>query len=172
MRKQWIILPVVLLTIGGIYLLSSKPSLPTGYCAFCDQSVLDRQTFYEDELVRALYTYKPVMPGHCLVIPKRHVERFESLTDEEITQMGQTLKKVNLAVAKVFDTSPYLLLQKNGVEVGQSVPHVHFHYIPRKTGDDSILKFLVKMYVENVKAPLPPDQIQVVVSQLEQAMLQ
>ena len=86
-------------------------------CAFCNQQVVDNQKFYEESLVMALYSYKPIFPGHVLIIPKRHVERYESLTDEEILQMGQVVKKVHRAVMKVFATSAYLLLQKNGKKI-------------------------------------------------------
>jgi histidine triad (HIT) family protein len=153
MHKRWILLATFFITslIGNIY---SDP-----YCPFCDSNVLNQQTFYEDDLVLALYTHKPIFPGHCLIIPKRHVERFEELTSEEITQIGEMIKKVNQAVEKVFDTSSYLLLQKNGSEVGQSVPHVHFHYIPRKANDSSTLKFLIKMYIANIKGPISPDEM-------------
>ena len=123
-------------------------------CAFCTTDVLERQTFYEGELVLALYTHKPVMPGHCLIIPKRHVERFENLTDEEMLEIGQVIKKVDAVVRKEFHTISYLLLQKNGEEVGQTVPHVHFHYIPRKQGDDSIVKFFFKSWITNMKKPI------------------
>jgi histidine triad (HIT) family protein len=172
MNKRWGIFAAILLLclIGGVYLFSPKPSHFTQYCAFCDPSVLDRQKFYEDELVMALYTHKPVLPGHCLVIPKRHVERFELLTDEEITQIGRVIRKVDRAVMKVFGTSAYLLLQKNGIEVGQTVPHVHFHYIPRKAGDNSTLGFLVRMYVADAKGPISPDKLQVIVDNLKQAI--
>lgn len=79
-------------------------------CAFCDREVLLRQKFYEDELVLVLYTHKPIFPGHCLIIPKRHVERFEMLSDDEIDQMGRVTKKVHQAVMQVFKTRSYLLL--------------------------------------------------------------
>ncbi len=169
MRKKWGIFAVLLLTclIGGIYFLSPGPGHFTGYCAFCDPKVLDRQKFYEDELVVALYTHKPILPGHCLVIPKRHVERFELLTDEEIAHIGRVIKTIDQAVMKIFDTSSYLLLQKNGLEVGQSVPHVHFHYIPRKAGDSSAFGFLVKMYVANAKGPISSDAMQKTVEMLK-----
>jgi diadenosine tetraphosphate (Ap4A) HIT family hydrolase len=62
-------------------------------CAFCNPAILDYQQFYEDDLVIALYTHKPVMPGHCLIIPKRHVERFEMLSDEESLQIFRVIKK-------------------------------------------------------------------------------
>lgn len=157
----------------GAYFFLIKP-LSHGplvdYCAFCDPVVLKNQTFYEDDLVLALYTHKPIYPGHSLIIPKRHVERFEMLTDAEITQIGRVIKKVNQAVMKVFGTSSYLLLQKNGTEVGQTVPHVHFHYIPRKAGDDSIIQFLAHMYIANLKPPISQTEMRDVVEKLKNEM--
>lgn len=173
MRKKGILFAALFLTcsIGGIYLLSPKPHHFPEYCAFCDPSVLEHQTFYEDELVAALYTHKPVVPGHCLVIPKRHVERFELLTDEEITHMGRVIKKVDQAVMKVFGTSAYLLLQKNGLEAGQTVPHVHVHYIPKKEGDFSLFGFLLRMYSAYfVKGPIPADEMHETIEKLQQAI--
>ena len=146
--------------------------LTTEYCAFCDFQVLDRQKFYEDASVIALCTYKPILPGHCLVIPKRHVERFDMLTGDEMANIGKVLQKVHMAAKQVFKTSAYLIMQKNGVEVGQTVPHVHFHYIPRILGDSSILKFLVKMYISNFGRPLLPSKLQEVVERMKLAMIE
>jgi diadenosine tetraphosphate (Ap4A) HIT family hydrolase len=71
---------------------------------------------------------------------------------------------------KVFGTSAYLLLQKNGVEVGQTVPHVHIHYIPRKTGDDSSLQFIMRMYVANMLSPVSSEQMAEIVEKMRIAM--
>jgi diadenosine tetraphosphate (Ap4A) HIT family hydrolase len=141
-----------------------------GYCAFCDPKVLERQKFYEDGRIIALYTHKPILSGHCLILPKKHTERFEELTDEEFIQIGQVIKKVNQAAKQVFQTSSYILLQKNGVEVGQSVPHVHFHYVPRASGDKSILKFLLKLYLTNLKSPLPTKKLYHVIKSMKEAI--
>jgi histidine triad (HIT) family protein len=165
----WAVLVLAVL-IGGAYWLFPRPAHFTQYCAFCNAAVLESQKFYEDDLVLALYTHKPIFPGHCLVIPRRHVERFESLTDEEITQMGRVIKKIDRAVTKVFGTSSYLLLQKNGLEVGQSVPHVHVHYIPRRTGDDSSLGFFIKMFIANAKGPISTEEMQQATEKLKQEM--
>lgn len=170
-RFLWLVFGLTLLVSGAFY-LDHNSKLATDYCAFCDPKVLEAQTFYEDELVRALYTHKPITPGHSLIIPKRHVERFEELSDAEITQMGRVIKKVHAAASKVFHTSAYLLLQKNGYEVGQTVPHVHVHYVPRKEGDDSTLKFLAQMYISNWKKPLSTTQMQPIIEELREAMQQ
>ena len=170
MSKKRLYLFVIISFLGiGVYCFST--STPTQQpCAFCNPTVLQRQTFYEEELILALYTHKPILPGHCLVIPKRHVERFEQLTDEEVQQMSRVIKKVNKAASKVFGTSSYLLLQKNGLEVGQSVPHVHFHYIPRKTGDSSTLSILAKLLLSNWKSPIPASEMHEIVEKMKEAM--
>lgn len=99
-------------------------------CAFCSPEVLDRQIFYRGDKALGILTHKPAVPGHVLIIPERHVSRFEDLSPEEVASIGDTIKKVDLAVKKVFGTGDYILIQKNGKEAGQTVPHVHFHYLP------------------------------------------
>jgi histidine triad (HIT) family protein len=161
------------LLVGSIYFFSIRQSADSSSspsCAFCNQMILNEQKFYEDDLVLALYTHKPVMPGHCLIIPKRHVTRFEMLSDPEAIQINRVIKKVNAAAVKVFDTSSYLLLEKNGRECGQTVPHVHFHYIPRKEGDDSTLKFILKMYIVNFQRPIKPVEMQQAVGKMKNAI--
>ena len=176
MRKFLSFLIILALIIGGVYFFSPRPPkdlyAPGAYCAFCDPKVLEAQTFYEDDLVRALYSHKPIYPGHCLIIPKRHVPRFEMLTDAEASQMMEMIKKVNGAVPQVFNTSAYLLLEKNGVEVGQTVPHVHFHYVPRKAGDDSELGFIYHMFrAAYWESPLRSNAMKDIVTELHDAML-
>lgn len=164
----------IALSLGGIYFFSNHPSNFSSLqmpCPFCNPTIVDSQKFYEDDLVLALYSHKPIFPGHCLIIPKRHVERFEELTDSEMVKISQTIKKVHEAAMKVFGTFAYILIQKNGHEVGQSVPHVHFHYIPRKKGDDSTLKFIsIKIYLTNFQKPINSFEMQEVVQKLKEAM--
>jgi histidine triad (HIT) family protein len=169
MRKALSVLLILCVCfLGGLYSFSQE--IEKNYCAFCDPAVLQAQVFYEDDLVYALCTYRPIFPGHSLVIPKRHVERFEMLTDAEMLRIDQVLKKVNTAVREVFHTSAYLLLQKNGREAGQTVPHVHFHYIPRKAGEDSALAFVLRMFWVNALPPKKMAELQETVAKLKQAM--
>lgn len=168
-KKFLCLLLAVTILIFISYLYLGKATLEKT-CAFCDPVVLKRQTFYEDDLVLALYTHKPILPGHSLIISKRHVERFENLTDAEILRIGQVIKKVNVAVQKVFHTSSYLLLQKNGSEVGQTVPHVHFHYIPRKANENSMLPFLFKFAITPYFPPISNEEMLKTVETLKGAM--
>jgi len=167
LRKRALVALSIFCLIGVGYFFSTKPAPFPTQCPFCDPTILERQTFYEDDLVLALCTHKPIYPGHCLVIPKRHVERFEHLTDEESAQIMRVLKEVDTAVVNIYDTSSYLLLQKNGLEAGQTVPHVHFHYIPRKAGNYSVVGFLFKMFIASVKKPISSEKTEKSVERLK-----
>jgi len=160
----------LLVLFTGIYSMIPPAKLSKEYCNFCDPKVIGAQKFYEDDTIIALYTHKPVVPGHCLIIPKRHVERFEQINDQESVYLSRAIKKIDQAASKVFGVSSYLLLQKNGTEVGQTVPHVHFHYMPRQAGDNSSLKFLLKMYIANLKKPMHPSEMKEVCEKMKEAM--
>ncbi len=123
-------------------------------CPFCDKTILNYQKFYEDDSIVAIYSHKPITEGHCLIIPKRHIKRFEELSTEEISKMHEAIKKVNIAVQKAFKTNSYVIMQKNGKSVGQTVSHVHMHYIPRDANDTSIIKFFINILIANIKKPL------------------
>lgn len=170
MKKSTFVFLGLLVFFAAAYFIWPTAKLSQDYCAFCDPKVINAQKFYEDDDIIAIYTHKPVMPGHCLIIPKRHMERFELVTEQEGASISRGIKKVDQAVSKVFGTSSYLLLQKNGVETGQTVPHVHFHYMPRKAGDTSTLKFLINMYIANLKKPMAPSEMKEVCEKMKEAL--
>lgn len=140
-------------------------------CPFCDPQIVNRQKFYEDDVVLALYTHKPIVKSHFLIIPKRHVERLDRLSPEEIAHIHQVIHKVNLASEQVFHTSAYFIHQKNGKEAGQSVPHLHFHLIAKEAGDDSSMKFLMKMVLADLSGPISSQEIQEVTENMKAAIL-
>jgi len=124
-----------------------------GTCPFCDPSILSAQTVYQGKIGAVLLNHKPAIPGHLLVIPSRHVERFEDLTGEEAAELRDLIARLDKAEKKLFGATGYLLLQKNGKEAGQSVPHVHFHYFPRKTGESKVF-LIVRMLTAPWMKPL------------------
>ncbi len=161
---------LTVIALYGIFASSLRAADDQGGCAFCSQAVLDKQTFYETPLARALYTHKPIFPGHSLIIPKRHVEVFDALSSKEMVEMFEVIKEVDRAVKASFGVKAYLLLQKNGTECGQSVPHVHFHYIPREEGDDSIIKFIARLVYFNWRRPIEDEELAAAVMRLKGAM--
>lgn len=172
LKKFYLAFALFIVIMGCLFLFVTDGAnrANDNLCPFCDPLIIERQKFYEDDLVIALVTHKPILPGHILIIPKNHTERLEFLSDDEVLHVYKTIQKVHKVVSKVFGTSSYLILQKNGIEAGQTVPHVHFHYIPRKTGDTSSLKFLFHFYISSFKRPLNEDEMKPIIEKLKFAI--
>lgn len=102
----------------------------SGSCAFCDQKVIGEQVVYEGEQLMVLIDYAPDVKGHLLVIPKRHVVKAHELTKEEWEDMSNIIPKIVNVFKTFLGTDQYVILEKNGPNAFQDVPHVHFHLLP------------------------------------------
>ncbi|KKS26224.1 MAG: Histidine triad (HIT) protein [Parcubacteria group bacterium GW2011_GWC2_42_6] len=101
-------------------------------CIFC--KIIDKEIpaeiLYEDDAVMAFPDIQPVAPVHILIVPKRHIETVNDLSDNDGLLVGRliiTAKK--LAEAKGIASSGYKLLFRTGPDGGQEVPHIHLHLI-------------------------------------------
>ncbi|KAI9821180.1 MAG: hypothetical protein M1827_003914 [Pycnora praestabilis] len=83
----------------------------------------------------ALVNLKPLLPGHVLVSPRRVVPRVSELSAAEITDLFLTVQRVGCMIERVYDASSLNIAIQDGVDAGQSVPHIHTHVIPRKRAD-------------------------------------
>lgn len=101
---------------------------------------------YEDDRVLAFLDINPLMPGHTLLIPKKHAETLFDMTPEEAGACGAALQKVASAVFKGMDAEGLNILQNNYEISGQEIFHVHFHLMPRKTGDGFKVPWPAKKY--------------------------
>ncbi|EED20746.1 HIT domain protein [Talaromyces stipitatus ATCC 10500] len=93
------------------------------------------QVFYLTPLSFALVNLKPIIPGHVLVSPRRCVPRVSDLTPDETTDLFLTVRKVGRIIERVYGATSLNIAIQDGVDAGQSVPHVHTHIIPRKKAD-------------------------------------
>jgi bis(5'-adenosyl)-triphosphatase len=95
----------------------------------------ETQVFHLTPLSYALVNLKPLLPGHVLVSPRRVVPRFNDLSADEVKDLFLTVQRVSRTVERLFRASSLNIAIQDGVDAGQSVPHVHAHIIPRKKDD-------------------------------------
>ncbi|KAG5724528.1 Bis(5'-nucleosyl)-tetraphosphatase [asymmetrical] [Termitomyces sp. T112] len=95
-----------------------------------------RQAFYRSSLSYAIVNLKPIVPGHVLVIPTRPVARLSDLDDNELSSLMLSVRHVGSVIERAYGADGLTIACQDGKAAGQSVPHVHFHILPRKkTGD-------------------------------------
>ncbi|KAE8149122.1 HIT-like domain-containing protein [Aspergillus avenaceus] len=97
--------------------------------------VVTTQVFHLTPQTFALVNLKPILPGHVLISPRRVVPRVSDLTASETTDLFLTVRRVGRMIERVYGATSLSIAVQDGVDAGQSVPHVHAHVIPRKRAD-------------------------------------
>ena len=90
------------------------------------------QVALETPLSVVIRDLRPVLPGHVVVAPKRPVERYADLTEEEGDDLAAAIRRAQqlTPAADAFNVA-----LKDGTSAGQPVAHVHAHVVPRNKGD-------------------------------------
>jgi histidine triad (HIT) family protein len=90
----------------------------------------------EDAHTLAFMDIMPAVEGHTLVIPKEPGETIFDISPEAAAATMRTTQKIAAAVKRATGAPGIMLAQLNGAASGQTIPHVHFHILPRHAGAD------------------------------------
>ena len=115
---------------------------------------------YEDADVLAFMDYAPMEPGHVLVISKTSKARnILEMDPADLAKVMAVVQRVGRAEVEALGLEGFMVIQNNGV--GQSVPHLHVHVIPRIAGKPAYL-------AENAKAD--PKDLEAMAAKIRAAM--
>jgi len=89
---------------------------------------------YEDDKTFAFLDVMPRSDGHTLVIPKANASGLLDAEPQTILDCMVTLQMLAPIIVEAMGADGFLIQQFNGESAGQTVFHLHFHLIPRKTG--------------------------------------
>ena len=103
-------------------------------CPFCREEV-QADHFAGSDNFLALYNLAPILPGHSLVIPRRHILSLMDLDDRELCELTLFSRDVVKILQKAFGSRAFDWTIQEGLEAGQTIPHLHLHIIPRVQGD-------------------------------------
>ena len=103
-------------------------------CAFCKLVRNDDGSrVFEDEQTIAFLDHRPLFPGHCLLIPKNHLETIQDLPQSLVAPFFTNVKILAAAVELGMQAEGTFIAANN--RISQSVPHFHVHVVPRRKGD-------------------------------------
>lgn len=104
-------------------------------CKFCAlaRGELPVTLVFESRDAIAFLDHRPLFPGHCLLIPREHMETFGDLPLQRVGPFFQIVQKLARAVEKAMEAEGTFIGLNN--RVSQSVPHLHIHIVPRRKGD-------------------------------------
>lgn len=99
-------------------------------CIFCKiaNGEISSNKIYEDDKLVIIMDANPQVDGHCLVIPKRHVEDIMELTNEELTYIFKVAKDMTIKLMNKLDSKGLSYCINYGDS--QKVKHFHLHLLP------------------------------------------
>ena len=103
-------------------------------CPFCS---LEGRTLRENDTAHVILSNPRKVPGHLLVVPKRHIEKPWELTDQELQDIFAHIGFIEQRIiGKLGDGCDIRqnyrpFMQQSALKVD----HVHFHVIPRSLED-------------------------------------
>ena len=83
--------------------------------------------------VVAFLDHRPLFPGHTLVMPREHVPTLRDLPGALRDELFAWTQSVAAAVQDAMGAQGSFVAMNN--VVSQSVPHIHFHIVPRWKDD-------------------------------------
>ena len=98
------------------------------YCELCSSPA--GNILFEDDHLRVVLVDEPGYPGFCRVIWKAHVKEMSDLTAADRQHLFDWLLRTEVAVRQVMKPDKI-----NLASLGNMVPHLHWHVIPRFQND-------------------------------------
>lgn len=97
-------------------------------CPLCNAA--DEDILWQDDFCRVVLVGDADYPGFCRVILNRHIKEMSDLPPLERQRMMITVLKVETALRELLNPDKI-----NLASLGNMVPHLHWHVIPRFADD-------------------------------------
>ncbi len=106
----------------------------TNSCIFCKiiSKEIPATIIMETDHVIVVEDLHPKAPVHYLIIPKIHRDNILHLEDSDADLAWQVLKTVRELGKGLDEPRAFNLISNNGAEAGQSVHHLHVHFLSGK----------------------------------------
>jgi len=103
-------------------------------CPFCNpEKDSQQQLLFENKYCRYLQhpDHQTILEGSGLIVPKTHRQTVFDLTPEEWEATYELMQQVKLYPDDHYAPDGYTLGWNVGEASNQSIPHAHFHILPR-----------------------------------------
>lgn len=136
-----------------------------GQCVFCTIATsgppsAENGIVHRGELCYAVLNAYPYASGHLLVLPIRHVEELDNLTEGESDELWATTRAALGALRLAYEPEGVNLGANLGRAAGAGIPrHVHLHAVPRWSGDTNFMTSVAGVRVLPESLPVAWDKL-------------
>lgn len=97
-------------------------------CELCE--TVGGELLWQGERLRIVHVTEPGYPGYCRVIWEAHVKEMTDLEEEDRAHLMDVVFGVESVLREQLDP-----LKVNLASLGNHVPHLHWHIVPRFADD-------------------------------------
>ncbi len=102
----------------------------------------------------------PYNAGHLMVVPYAHVGDFAQLAPEVSAELMHTIQLCHTVLTKLYLPHGFNIGANLGRVAGAGVPdHIHFHIVPRWSGDTNFMPVLADIRVASESLETSHDEI-------------
>lgn len=107
-------------------------------CVFCKiiAKEIPAKIIAETDDVLVIQDLHPKAPVHYLIIPKKHIVNIGELSQEDSTYTAHMMMMAKELSDKLSGSKSFRLIMNNGADSGQSVFHLHCHFLSGKKMTD------------------------------------
>lgn len=108
------------------------------HCVFCRiiSGELPCAKVYEDDKILAFLDLAPARAGHTLLAPRLHAATLLDMAPGQGEALVQGMRAIGRVLRSELGAEGFNCIQNNFPAAGQVVMHLHWHIIPRFTGDN------------------------------------
>ena len=116
-------------------------------CIFCQKPAANKDTqnyiLFRGKTSFVMLNNYPYNPGHLMVAPFRHLATLDDLTDKELFELFDLVRRSARAIKEAYKPEGFNIGVNLGRVAGAGVEgHVHTHIVPRWNGDTNFMPVL------------------------------
>jgi len=116
-------------------------------CIFCQKPAenkdIQNYILFRGKTSFVMLNNYPYNPGHLMVAPFRHLATLDDLTDKELFELFDLVRRSARAIKEAYKPEGFNIGVNLGRVAGAGVEgHVHTHIVPRWNGDTNFMPVL------------------------------
>ena len=130
------------------YIESFNTGKEKSSCVFCDAVDANLEDdkclkVYDGKKCFVMLNLYPYNSGHTMIIPKRHLSKYDELEEDEMNEVMKISKIVMRALENIMKPQGFNFGANLGKAAGAGIDdHLHFHLLPRWNGDTNFMPAL------------------------------
>lgn len=115
--------------------MAASPTRSDPDCSFCRvvRGEARSHIVFEDEISLGFLDHRPLFRGHCLLVPRDHVQTLGDLSADRVGPFFTNVQLLACAMEAGLQAEGSFVAVNN--RISQSVPHLHVHVVPRRRQD-------------------------------------